>query len=282
MIDALEVLSPGLLTTVQDGGRPGWRRFGVPPSGAMDRGAWQAANRLLHNSLDAPVLECLQSTRLRATTEIALAAAGAWGALAWTAKPGELIEFPAKLAGVWHYLALPGGVVAEHCLDSASVCVRAQIGAPLAKGDTVRCHGNPSALLPANVKCRRPLPEDDLDYTLDALRVWPGPQWEQFDAAVQKAFFSQRWRLSASSDRTGYRLEGTPIAAPRGELVSEPVRVGSIQIPPNGQPLITLYDGPTVGGYAKIAMVDPADLDRLAQTRPGQTVRFTRKEGCWT
>ena len=112
MREVLEVNSPGLLTSIQDGGRPGWRRFGIPPGGAMDRGAWHTANRMLHNALDCPVLECLQGASLRVLEETAVATSGAWGALAWTARPGEIIEFPPSLAGVWHYLALPGGIEA--------------------------------------------------------------------------------------------------------------------------------------------------------------------------
>ncbi len=282
MMAVLEVLSPGLLSTVQDGGRPGWRRYGIPPGGAMDRAAWRTANRMLHNRPDCPVLECLQGARLRVLHETAVATSGAWGALAWTARAGEVIEFPASLAGVWHYLALPGGIVAERFLGSASVCARARIGAALAKGDRLACHGNPSAALPPGVKCRHPIPLEDEFDPIDSLRLWPGPQWDQFDAAAQRGLFGQAWRVSARSDRTGYRLVGAAIAPPAGELVSEPVRVGSIQVPASGQPVITLYDGPTVGGYAKIALIDPADLDRLVQTRPGQSVRFTRMPGCWT
>lgn len=279
MTAALEIISPGLLATIQDGGRPGWRRFGIPPGGVMDRGAWHTANRLLHNALDAPVLECLQGTSLRATREITVATSGAWGAIAWAAKPGEIIEFPPTLAGVWHYLALPGGIAADSFLNSTSVCVRAQIGMPLGKGSSLACHGNPSSNLPAGVKCRHPIFDDDFVLPSDALRVWPGPQWDQFDRTAQDAFLGQPWKISARSDRTGYRLEGRAIKAPKEELVSEPVRIGSVQIPPNGQPLITLHDGPTVGGYAKIALIEPADLSRFVQTRPGRSIRFVKGAG---
>ena len=279
MREVLEVNSPGLLTSIQDGGRPGWRRFGIPPGGAMDRGAWHTANRMLHNALDCPALECLQGASLRVLEETAVATSGAWGALAWTARPGEIIEFPPSLAGVWHYLALPGGIEAAHFLDSASVCARAQIGTTLAKGSRIACLGNPAAALPAGVKCRHPVQLEDYSDAVDAMRVWPGPQWQAFDEAARRAFFGQVWHVSSRSDRTGYRLEGAPIAPPPDELVSEPVRVGSVQVPPNGQPVVTLHDGPTVGGYAKIALIDPADLDRLAQTRPGQSVRFTKMPG---
>lgn len=272
-MEVLEVLTPGLLTTVQDGGRPGWRRFGIPPGGAMDRTAWRLANRLLENPADSPVLECLQGMRLRALTAVNLAAAGAWGARAWTARPGETVEFPPSLAGVWHYLALPGGIVAEAFLGSASACPRAGIGRVLGKGDLIRCRNQPLTL-PAGIKSRRPTPDVLPTYTQEPVPVWPGPQWHQFDDAARSLFFRQAWRVSARSDRTGYRLEGPTLPTPAMSLVSEPVRVGSVQVPPSGQPVVTLYDGPTVGGYAKIALAEAAELDRLVQTRPGQTISF--------
>lgn len=273
-MDVLEVLSPGLLTTVQDGGRPGWRRFGIPPGGAMDRSAWRLANRLLDNPEEAPVLECLQGVRLRALTSLHLASAGAWGGRAWSARAGEIIEFPPSLAGVWHTLALPGGVAAEQFLGSASVCPRAQIGRPLGKGDRIACQGAPDQALPAGIKGRQPSKEASPSYGQAAIRVWPGPQWAAFDTDTRAGFFSQTWQVSSRSDRTGYRLEGVPLKAPTESLVSEPVRIGSVQVPPGGQPVVTLYDGPTVGGYAKIALVMAADLDRLVQTRPGQRLQF--------
>lgn len=273
-MDVLEVLAPGLLATIQDGGRPGWRRFGIPPGGAMDRFAWHLANRLLDNPLDAPVLECLPGLKLRALCPVNLATAGAWGGYAWTVAAGEVIDFPASLEGVWHTLALPGGIVANTFLDSASVCPRAWIGAPLGKGATLACRSRPLAALPDGIKRRQPSQALLPEYPDAPLRVWPGPQWASFDASAKASFFEQAWRVSARSDRTGYRLEGTPLPVPASSLVSEPVRVGSVQVPPDGQPVITLYDGPTVGGYAKIALVAAADLDRLVQTRPGQPVQF--------
>lgn len=271
-MDVLEIVTPGLLATVQDGGRPGWRRYGIPPGGAMDRCAWRQANRLLGNPEGAAVLECLQGTRLIALAAVELAAAGAWGARAWRASAGEIIEFPASLAGVWHYLALPGGIKAERFLGSASVCARAGIGQALTKGDRLACLDAPLGRFPPGVKARQPT--EPTEYGDAPLGVWPGPQWDAFDAASREAFLDQAWRLSARSDRTGYRLEGPALLPPPGNLASEPVRVGSVQVPPDGQPLVTLHDGPTVGGYAKIALIDAADLDRLVQTRPGRTVRF--------
>jgi biotin-dependent carboxylase-like uncharacterized protein len=271
-MEALEVLNHGLLASLQDGGRPGWRRFGVPPGGAMDRRAWRQANRLLDNPPEAAVVECLQGTRLLVLESVELAAAGAWGARAWRAQAGEIVDFPASLAGVWHYLALPGGLASARFLASASVCARAGIGVALARGDRLACQGTPLGRLPAGVKARQP--SEAPDYGDAPLGLWPGPQWDAFDAASRAALIDRPWRVSARSDRTGYRLEGPALTPPPGNLASEPVRVGSIQVPPGGQPLVTLQDGPTVGGYAKIALIDASDLDRLVQTRPGQSLTF--------
>jgi allophanate hydrolase subunit 2 len=106
------------------------------------------------------------------------------------------------------------------------------------------------------------------------LRVWPAPQWELFSVPQRDQFFQQEWTVSPQSDRSGYRLSGVPIEHELGELLSEPVLVGTIQVPPNGEPIVTMRDGPTVGGYAKLGVVDPADISWLAQIQPGQRVRF--------
>jgi allophanate hydrolase subunit 2 len=103
-----------------------------------------------------------------------------------------------------------------------------------------------------------------------ALRVWNGPQRAMFS----DAFFEQEWTVTPQSNRVGYRLAGEPLAFEKRELLSEPVRVGTIQMPENGLPIVTMRDGPTVGGYPKLGMVDPADLSWLAQCRPGQKVRL--------
>jgi allophanate hydrolase subunit 2 len=106
------------------------------------------------------------------------------------------------------------------------------------------------------------------------LRVWPGPQWNSFREAERQKFFAQNWTVSSQSDRVGYRLTGDPLNTQREQIISEPVRVGTIQIPENGQPIVTLRDGPTVGGYPKLGLVDAADLSWLVQCSAGQQVRF--------
>jgi antagonist of KipI len=106
------------------------------------------------------------------------------------------------------------------------------------------------------------------------LRVWRGPQWDEFTEADRTFFFNRAWTVSSQSDRVGYRLTGEPLVTPHRSLLSEPVLPGTIQVPENGQPIVTMRDGPTVGGYAKLGLVEPTDLSWLAQCRPGQAVRF--------
>jgi len=268
----LEILHHGALCTVQDGGRPGQRHLGIPPAGALDRAALALANRLLDNSRHAPALECLVGTRLRALAPVQVALAGRDHARAWVLAPGACIEITPDWPGVWHYLALPGGIAAPHWLGSASVCVRAGIGAPLRHGDRVSAQAAALSAWPPGIRGRylaEPAPHDAL-----SIRVWPGPQWAQFSAQARKSLCAQTWQISRQSDRSGYRLEGEPLPVPDRELFSEPVRIGAIQVPPDGRPIVCLNDGPTVGGYPKIGVIDPDDLHRVVQTRPGAPVRF--------
>lgn len=273
----LELVSPGALCTVQDAGRVGQRHLGIPPAGALDSSAMQLANRLLDNRPDAAVLECLHGTRLKALAPVQVALAGLDHARAWRAEPGEVIEVDGAHHGVWHYLALPGGVSAPTWLGSASICVRAGIGAPFSRGDRVACWHATLSAWPTGIRGRfpeGPLPSQSSVIDDAPIRIWPGPQWTHFSASARQQFVLQPWQVSRQSDRSGYRLAGEPLPVPKKQLLSEPVRVGSIQVPPDGQPIVCLNDGPTVGGYPKIGFVDPADLRRVVQTRAGGTLRF--------
>jgi allophanate hydrolase subunit 2 len=160
-------------------------------------------------------------------------------------------------------------------LGSASVCVRGGLGANLKAGETLsRVGGKPFGLLPG-VAGRIIPPQERREYKHPPpLRVWSGPQSNLFSRGDWERFFNESWTISPESDRAGYRLAGAPLASKPGQILSEPVRVGTIQVPENGLPIVTMRDGPTVGGYPKIGMVDPRDLDWLAQCAPGQRVRF--------
>lgn len=272
--------------SVQDLGRIGWRRFGVPMSGAMDDHSARAANVLLDNPPDAPLLEMLlQGQRLRVLQTCWLAVTGAdasstvkdWHAVE-VLKGSELV-FPVNQKGVWIYLAIAGGFAGEVMFGSASVSARAGIGNLLQSGDRLCCREASHLHLSSSVAGRVAVWDEQRNFLKPpALRVWRGPQWDSFSEDVREKFFATEWEVSSQSDRTGYRLNGPALAAPKEDMISEPVRIGSIQLPGGGQPIVTMRDGPTVGGYPKLGMVDPRDLSWLAQCRPGQPVRFRESD----
>ena len=275
-----EVLATGVEATIQDRGRRGWKRFGIPPSGFMDSHAAAWANRLLDNSADAAMVELLYGgAQFLALSDVWIAVTGAdqssnvprWRATRVTG--GQRISFPAHGSGMWTYLAVEGGFAAPKFFGSASVYRRGAIGSQLRAGDTLeRCSG--ALELPPGVAGRMVPPGERRNYERQpTIRVWPGPQWELFDSRSRQLFFQNQWTVSSQSDRIGYRLAGSAIKAP-ARLLSEPVLVGSIQIPENGQPIVTMRDGPTVGGYPKLGLVHQEDLPWLCQCAPGQTVMF--------
>ena len=280
--DVFELLSPGLGATLQDEGRPGWRRFGVPVGGAMDDHAARWANRLLDNSPKAPVVELLlQGARFQVLQAIWIAVTGAdaqanvpaWRAVRVSAR--EVIQFPQSQSGLWTYLAVEGGFEAVRLLGSASVYQRGHLGHALACGDVLRRALGAPFQLPPGVAGRAAPWHEYRNYDAPpSVRVWPGPQWDSFSERDHELFFRTEWRVTSQSDRVGYRLAGPPLQPQPVQIISEPVRLGSVQVPENGQPIVTLRDGPTVGGYPKLGMVDAADVSWLAQCRPGQNVRF--------
>lgn len=283
---ALEIVDPGLGVSLQDLGRRGWKRFGVPPGGALDDHAARWANLLLGNPLNEPVLEILlhgACLRARCRLEIALTGAiGIPGRGAWCTRslePGEDLVLPPPAAGLWTYLATPGGFLGPRWFGSVSIFPRGGLGEPLTAG-VILHRPVASVRLGSSAIGRRWVdPGEQRDYAHPPpLRVWRGPQWDLFPESSRAAFLNRPWRISARSDRTGYRLEGEPLAVPDVSLPSEPVLPGSIQVPPDGQPIVTLRDGPTVGGYPKLGVIDPQDLAWFVQCRPGQFAAFTIAE----
>jgi len=280
----LEILHPGFGASLQDLGRRGWKRFGVPPGGALDRHAARLANRLAGNLPHAPVLELLMhGARLRALGRIevaltgAAAHAGAWRT-SWL-EAGEELNVPPPPGGLWSYLAVAGGFAGPRWFGSVSAFPRGGLGEALAAGAVLGRSAQALLQRSPGVGGRWLHPAEQRDYRQPpALRTWPGPQWDLFPEAARTAFFGQPWTVSARSDRTGYRLEGHRLHRVADSIPSEPVLPGSIQVPPDGRPIVTMRDGPTVGGYPKIGVIEAADLCWLAQCRPGQLVRFVPAE----
>lgn len=286
-VPVLEILDAGLGVSLQDQGRTGWKRFGVPPGGALDDHARRWANVLVGNPPARPVLEILLSGarfRVLSRTLVVLTGATASGpGLRWQTRmveEGEILECPSPTTGVWSYLACRGGFEGRRWFGSVSIFPRGGLGQPLAKGEILL--GATSGLPQGSPSpgTRWLDPKLTRDYSQPPpLRVWPGPQWDLLGEATCAGFLAASWQVSSRSDRTGYRLEGPAQPTQIRDLASEPVLPGTIQMPPDGQPIVTMRDGPTVGGYPKLGVLDPEDLSWFAQCRPGQSVRFVKCPG---
>jgi antagonist of KipI len=288
---SLEVIDLSGLVTVQDSGRVGWQKFGVPTSGAMDWFALSAANKLAGNVANAAALEIgLGDITLRALRDCVVAVAGVgyalsiylwdfplWGS--YYVRAGWTIRLARQDPGMWAYLAIAGGVQTPSVLDSASTYLRGHFGGfdgrKLQAGDVIHS-GMPSR--PLTELAARTLPE----FTRPAYSGTPivdvvmGPQDNYFTDESRARFASQEYMISAISDRMGYRLDGMPlIHRSKVELISEGMTMGAIQVPANGQPIVMMADSPTTGGYPKIGTVIRADLPLLAQCTPGRSrIRF--------
>jgi len=282
--NALLVLEAGPQTLVQDRGRPGLAHLGVGASGAFDRAAAGLANRLVGNSDRAAVLEVLiGGLRMVLEADSWVAITGAWGPVTIGARPVEpntatlvragveLVVGPAQ-HGIRYYVAIRGGVDAEATLYSRSRDVLAALGpSPLAQGQRVPIGSEVSSPIPAVDL----VPVDPPRDTEVALTVRPGPRRGWFADSAWQRMLEAAWITSARSDRTGVRLEGPILERiADGELPSEGMVPGAIQVSPDGVPTILGVDAPVTGGYPVIAVVADQSFDALAQLRPGQPLRF--------
>jgi biotin-dependent carboxylase-like uncharacterized protein len=288
----LVVLDPGLLTTVQDLGRPGYQRAGIPPSGPLDRGAFLLANRLVGNPDGAAGLELtLRGPRLEVRRECLVAVTGAdmgvavngEAAAPWTAihlRPGDVVGFRMVTAGCRAYLAVAGGLALPPALGSRSTYLRGRLGGvegrALQKGDALPLGppAGPLAGLEGRTvpEARRPAYGSEVE-----CRVILGPQDDRFTPEGIAAFLTGPYEVTPQADRMGYRLKGPLITHARGhDIISDGIPLGGIQVPGEGQPIVLLVDRQTTGGYTKIATVISVDIARLGQSRPGHRVRFRR------
>jgi len=282
-VPTIEVLSPGIGLTIQDHGRPGWKRYGVPPGGGMDSHALAMANRLVGNPSGTPAIECLlHGAQLRVLRDVRVGFAGGGSVPStpglWRSailNEGTIIDLKPSRTGIWGYVAMEGGVCEPEVFGSAGAYPRAEIGRTLKPHDILT-----AGTYRPNVGSSWPgghlAPWDEVrDFSqIPAIRVWRGPQFDAFEPAAWSTLLTTAWTVSSSSDRSGYRLCGATLPSPAQSMRSEPVLVGTIQIPPGGEPIVTMRDGPTVGGYPKIAIVDDASLDWLAQAAPGVMFQF--------
>ncbi|MEV0536597.1 biotin-dependent carboxyltransferase family protein [Kitasatospora sp. NPDC050463] len=281
------VVRPGPLTTVQDLGRRGVAHLGVPRSGALDEPALDAANRLVGNDPGTAVLETtLGGVALRAHGPVVVAVTGAPSAVrvngrtaAWGAPvavpDGALVEVGAATHGVRGYLAVAGGIAVPPVLGSRSTDLLSGLGpAPLAVGDVLPVGPLPPHR-PAPDLVPLPAPPAEL-----VLRLRLGPRTDWFAPRSVARLARDHYRVAAASNRIALRTEGPPVSrAVGGELPSEGMVLGAVQIPPDGQPVIFLADHPTTGGYPVVGVVPTADLAAAAQTRPGTPLRFVLLRG---
>lgn len=301
----MKVVQPGLLTTVQDLGRTGYQKIGVPACGAMDALALGFANALVRNDDGAAALELtLRGPTLEFERDCLIAVAGsrieatiadvkvdAWRALLVTR--GSVVKLGAVRSGCRSYLAVAGGIDVPEVMGSRSTYVRAGIGGhegrALRAGDRLRI-GPPSTKARATMATAGahlgPLPfalsDRRIDPDLlalysggDEIRFVAGPHFELLDDHDRQLLSSQRFEVSTRSDRMGYRLEGSPLGSAAGhDLVSTAVVAGTVQVPPNGQPIVLMADRQTTGGYPMVAQVITADLPRVAQLKPGDQIRL--------
>ena len=248
----------------------------------MDDQAASWANRLLDNPPSAPLIELLlQGAQFRALEPAWICLTGADAAAElplWRVtrvREGDLIRFPESRSGLWTYLAVEGGFESELVLGSASVYSRGGIGKRLEKQDILSRPDETTFAFRPRVAGRFLQSSELRDYAAPPkLRVWRGPQRSSFTEPELAAFFSSKWKITSQCDRVGYRLEGVALHPKPAGIISEPVRVGSIQVPEHGQPIVVMRDGPTVGGYPKLGMLHPEDVARLAQCRGGQYIEF--------
>ncbi|SMF35642.1 5-oxoprolinase subunit C family protein [Pseudogulbenkiania subflava] len=278
----LEILRPGVQTTVQDLGRHGLRHLGIGQSGALDAPALRIANRLVGNPEGAAALEItLGPVRLRFLRDGWLALSGAdfdatldgqpvWCGWRQAVRAGQELHLAGSRRGMRAYLAVDGGIAVPEVLGGRATDLAAGFGGfagrALQAGDRLPL-GEPLAL-EGKAGSRPPAwtPE---------IRALPGPEYAEFSAAAQHALWSRPWHVTAQSNRMGYRLAGPTLdRTARHELLSHGVLPGVVQVPPGGQPIVLLADAQTTGGYPRIATVIEADLWKLAQARPGAELHF--------
>jgi biotin-dependent carboxylase-like uncharacterized protein len=274
----IHVVSPGLLTSVQDLGRRRVGHLGVGGAGAMDDVAFRLANALVGNDNNTAALEItLRGPTLRFDAPTLIAFTGGeisapmWRPLAIDA--GTVLDVGALRRGCRTYLAVAGGLRTQVLMGSRSVDINGGIGRALVAGDTL-AHDKCNIAASHATWSLDPAPWFD-EHDDRPLHLIRGAHFEHLDRTSRDALFTRAFRISTKSNRVGYRLEGVPLrlSAPV-DLISEGAMPGTLQLPPDGEPIVLMREAPTTGGYSRIGHVATADLPLLAQRRPGQAVRF--------
>ena len=287
----MEVLDAGLLTLFQDQGRPGRGNLGVTPSGAADQAAAATANVAVGNPRGATVLENIGGIRLRALTDAVMCVTGAQSRVLLEDMPvalarpvlvpaGSTVTVAPATVGLRNYIAIRGGIVADAELGSASTDVLSGLGpSPVRLGDVIGVLPRSTAMTDGQLSNPLRVSEGAHGQTHGVLRCVLGPRDDWFTPDSLNVFLATEWTVTPQSNRVGVRLLGPTettglTRAREGELPSEGMVAGSVQVPPSGEPVIFLRDHAVTGGYPVIATVLEEDIDIAAQLPPGATVRF--------
>jgi biotin-dependent carboxylase-like uncharacterized protein len=283
----LNILSAGPGATIQDSGRHGYLRYGVTGAGPMDPLAHAVANLALGNPASAAAIEVslggIEVTAEGAAITVAVAG-GAFAitldgqalppAMTATIEPGAKLRLRAGPGGSWTYLAVGGGLAVATVLGSAASHTRTGIGGfegrALRAGDRLPVGEHAGGTIETGL-----ILADRLERPADVIRVMPGPQADYFAQEEIDRFLAGPWTISARGDRMACFLEGPRLSHRQGhDIVSDGIAMGAVQVPGDGQPIVLMADRQSTGGYPKIATIIGPDLGRLAQARPGTSVRF--------
>jgi antagonist of KipI len=284
---SLLVLKSGILTTFQDSGRAGFRRFGINPGGAMDRAAARLINILLGNDENEAVLEMhFPAPVFEFESDAVFAVGGAdfaarlgdaeienWRPVC--AARGDRLSFPERRAGARNYLSVKGGFETTEWLGSASANLKAGIGKPLEKGERIffRDQRPKTKNQKVNYKISNSLLPRYSRFP--TVRVTSGAEFENLTALAAEIFLKNGFAVSPQSDRMGFRLAGEPLyLLNKIELVSSAVNFGTIQLLPDGQMIILMADHQTTGGYPRLAHIAEIDLPLVAQLNPNDKIYF--------
>lgn len=301
---SIEVMRPGLSTTIQDTGRYGYQKYGVIVGGAIDPIALRISNLLVGNDESAAAIEVtMMGPKLFFRKDLLIAICGGnlsptidgralplWRPI-WV-RGGSTLVFGAPTRGCRACISVAGGIDVPEVLGSKSTYLRAKLGGfagqALKKGDLVEVKqpggisqrlanllAAPSSKEPFTMANWFIRPNDLSAYDDQVIHVIPGPEFDEFTLESRARFFNEEYQITSQSDRMGYRLSGSTLKLNRPlELISEAVSVGTIQVPPEGHPIILMADRQTTGGYPKIGFVPTVDLPILAQHKPGMKLRF--------
>jgi len=266
MTAAIDVVAPGIASTIQDRGRPGYAHLGVSPSGAVDLRLATLTNRLVGNPDAAAVIETCGGLVLRFASAAVIATSSELAPISIGA--GESYRLSGDQTRLWRYIAVRGGIAVAPVLGSRSTDTLSGLGpAPLRAGDLLSIGAEPASQLAVDQAPERPM--------RDVARVGPGPRLDWFERVSFGGFVGAAWTVTESS-RVGVRLSGLRLTRRvTRDLPSEGLVSGAIQVPPDSDPVMLLVDHPTTGGYPVIAVVHPDDVAIVAQTPAGGTVSFT-------